>query len=159
MENQNVKLNAHGAEIQVNPNACVYVTINGMTVYFENSSTGLEPYVSFWNESSGIDEATNLSDLTDKIMDLENQNSDLKTKIQDLEKMQKTSIYWSHEDIMFLLEENPEKYKGIKLTKKQMQFVVELAIEEHDADFGLNWFALRSYLDNYIIEYIKKERL
>lgn len=40
MKNQNVKLTAHGAEIQVTPSGAVYVTINGTTVYFENGSLG-----------------------------------------------------------------------------------------------------------------------
>jgi hypothetical protein len=156
MENQNAKILVSGAQIQVTPAGSVYVTINGMTIYFENN--GLEPYVSFWNESDSMDKATNLAELTDKIEDLQNENFDLKKKIQDFEDIQKTSIFWSPDDILYLLDNNPEKYKGIELSEPQMRFVVESAIEEHDADFGLNWFALESYLDNYITEFIKKER-
>ena len=40
MKNQNVKLAAYGAEIQVTQGGAVYVTINGTTVYFENGSAG-----------------------------------------------------------------------------------------------------------------------
>jgi hypothetical protein len=47
MKNQNAKLLAHGAEIQVTPGGAVYVTINGTTVYFENGSAGRILYA--WN--------------------------------------------------------------------------------------------------------------
>jgi hypothetical protein len=38
--NKNIKVQAHGAEIQVTSGGAVYVTINGTTVYFENGSAG-----------------------------------------------------------------------------------------------------------------------
>jgi hypothetical protein len=40
MNNPNLNLSAHGAEIQVTSGGAVYVTINGTTVYFENGSAG-----------------------------------------------------------------------------------------------------------------------
>ncbi len=40
MENPNLNLSVHGAEIQVTSGGAVYVTINGTTVYFENGSAG-----------------------------------------------------------------------------------------------------------------------
>jgi len=49
MKNQNVKLAAHGAEIQVTQGGAVYVTINGTTVYFENGSAGR--ILKAWNAS------------------------------------------------------------------------------------------------------------
>ncbi len=58
MKNQNVKLVAHGAEIQVNPNGCVYVTINGTTVYFENGSAGL--VLNLWTEDMEPDTSIDL---------------------------------------------------------------------------------------------------
>ena len=58
MKNQNTKLVAHGAEIQVNPNACVYVTINGTTVYFENGSAGL--VLNLWTQDMDPDTSIDL---------------------------------------------------------------------------------------------------
>jgi hypothetical protein len=58
MENQNVKLAAHGAEIQVTSGGAVYVTINGTTVYFENGSVGLS--LNFWTEDMEPDTAIDL---------------------------------------------------------------------------------------------------
>lgn len=40
MKNQNVKVKAHGVKVQINEGGCVYVTINGTTIYFENGSAG-----------------------------------------------------------------------------------------------------------------------
>jgi hypothetical protein len=58
MQNQNTKLFAHGAEIQITPAGSVYVTINGTTVYFENGSVGL--YLTLWTEDMEPDTAIDL---------------------------------------------------------------------------------------------------
>jgi hypothetical protein len=58
MKNQNAKLLAHGAEIQVTPGGAVYVTINGTTVYFENGSCGLS--VNLWTDDMEPDTAIDL---------------------------------------------------------------------------------------------------
>jgi hypothetical protein len=66
MKNQNAKLMAYGAEIQVNPNGCVYVTINGTTVYFENcyweNIRSTTPIINVWNENSPEDSAIDLTE-------------------------------------------------------------------------------------------------
>lgn len=58
MKNQNLKLTAHGAEIQVTPGGAVYVTINGWTVYFENGSAGL--CLNLWTDDMEPDTAIDL---------------------------------------------------------------------------------------------------
>ncbi len=66
MKNQNLKLTAHGAEIQVTPSGAVYVTINGTTVYFENcywkSIEATTPILNVWHEGSPEDSAIDLTE-------------------------------------------------------------------------------------------------
>jgi hypothetical protein len=59
MENQNTKILINGAEIQVTPAGSVYVTINGMTVYFENGSIG--PNITAWSFADMWDKAKDLT--------------------------------------------------------------------------------------------------
>ena len=66
MGNQNVKLTAHGVKVQINEGGCVYVTINGMTVYFENAYwTNIKattPILNVWHESSPEDSSIDLTE-------------------------------------------------------------------------------------------------
>ena len=63
MENQNVKIKAHGAKIQVTEGGAVYVEINGWTVYFEshNSNTDLVAWHESFEEDHAIDLSNNLT--------------------------------------------------------------------------------------------------
>lgn len=60
MENQNVKLAAHGVEIQVTEGGAVYVEINGWTVYFESHNSNNDLVA--WHESFPEDCAIDLSE-------------------------------------------------------------------------------------------------
>ena len=40
MLSENLKVTAYGAEIEITKGGAVYVTINGTTVYYENSEAG-----------------------------------------------------------------------------------------------------------------------
>lgn len=53
-----VKMKAHGVKVQINEGGCVYVTINGTTVYFENGSVGL--CLSLWTKDMEPDTAIDL---------------------------------------------------------------------------------------------------
>jgi hypothetical protein len=63
MKNQNLKLTAHGAEIQVTTAGAVYVTINGTTIYFENGSSGLS--LNLWTDDMEPDTTIDLVECMD----------------------------------------------------------------------------------------------
>ena len=151
MENQKSTLAFEGVKVRVcGPQAC-YVTIGSWTVYVDNSTN--EKIVDTWLTSDPVDQVTSLNELQAEIQALKSENTRLKANLQYVVEMQKTSIYWSPEDIQWLMfdsEESPKKYKGIKLSEDQCKDILIMACHHQTAEEGLTWDILESYIDKYL---------
>ena len=54
------------------------------------------------------------------------------------------SVKWSWEDFQGRAQD-----RGIKLSKKKCQELLEQMIRKHDASIGINWDVLDCYIDNF----------
>lgn len=154
MENQKSTLAFEGVKVRVcGPQAC-YVTIGSWTVYVDNSTN--EKIVDTWLTSDPVDQVTSLNELQDEIQALKAENARLKANLQKAEEMQKTSIYWSPEDVHWLMvdtHKNGTKYKGKRLTEEQNKEILIKACQHQTAYEGLTWDILESYIDKYLAGY------
>lgn len=151
MENQKSSLAFEGVKVHVcGPQAC-YVTIGSWTVYIDNSTN--EKIVDTWLTSDPVDQVTSLNELQAEIQALNSENARLKANLQKAEEMQKTSIYWSPEDIHWFLVDGhtrPEKYKDLRLTEDQCNDILIMACNYQTPEEGLTWEILESYIDKYL---------
>jgi len=68
---------------------------------------------------------------------------------EEIQQYKRESIRWSISDFKQQANnsENPEYYDLSKFPS-----ALELMIEEHDADVGINWDTIQSYLDDYCLK-------
>ena len=163
MKNQNTKLVAHGAEIQVTPAGSVYVTIKERTIYFENDICGID--ISTWSKHDEPDTSIDLwsmkaeeAEYEAKIKALKEENRILAEKNKSIQRQlnhtlecQKTSIFWDAEDVFHFMQERPEKYKNVRLTESQCRDILIVACTWQEANEGLTWSILEGYIDCYLL--------
>jgi len=82
-----------------------------------------------------------------KLEELLHKNQLLKMEIDliknEFEQYKRESIKWSWEDIYY-----PAGEQGYECTKEQAQEILEDMIANHDAEYGINWNVVNSYIQD-----------